>query len=254
MAGTTGLTLFSWGYRNWGNATDKFVEAVDALERSRGWGPPLFVDIRASRKVRAVGFNETTFERRFGSERYRWLQGLGNKAILEGGGEWELIDPSAAGELLRLADEMGANERRVIFFCACLSPAVNCHRHLVAPELKRFPEARHRAVTIVEWPGFESEPETPPLVKIDEKTFRSLCGGGRWIPLGRDLPNVSWLGLPFYAVARFEAPARDGFLFTGPPRYRSGRWDLEFLGVEPSLQKARATSKRAREEYFLLPR
>ncbi len=39
------LTIFSWGYEGWGNWTDELVAAVDAVEESCGWGPPMFVDI-----------------------------------------------------------------------------------------------------------------------------------------------------------------------------------------------------------------
>jgi hypothetical protein len=39
------ITLFSWGYWGWGNVTRQFVEAVDAAEASRGFAPPLFVDV-----------------------------------------------------------------------------------------------------------------------------------------------------------------------------------------------------------------
>jgi hypothetical protein len=47
-------TLFTWGYYGWGNATPQLVEAVDAVEHSRGFAPPLFVDIRIRRSVRAI--------------------------------------------------------------------------------------------------------------------------------------------------------------------------------------------------------
>lgn len=249
------LNVFSWGYRNWGNATDKLVEAVDTVEASRGRGPPLFVDIRASRKVRALGFREDTFAKRFGPSRYRWIQGLGNKAILEGEGEWELIDPSAAAELLKLAEEMQTHNRRVIFFCACLSPTANCHRHMVAPELKRVAKALDRSVTVVEWPGFENEPASPPVVTLDPKTFKSLRDeSSRAIPLGEERPAVPWLALPWYSVARFEAPELSGFMFTGPAQFRAGRWIIEFLGRETTLEKAKITSKRARMETLLFVR
>src|SRR5689334_19421318 len=108
------VTLFTWGYEGWGNWTDKLVQAVDAVESSRGWGPPLFVDIRASRKVRAEGFREHAFERRFGPDRYRWMNRLGNKAILTHESHGTLIDPGAAIELLELALEQRAKHRRVI--------------------------------------------------------------------------------------------------------------------------------------------
>jgi len=49
-------TLFTWGYYGWGNHTPDLVKAVDAVETSRGFQPPMFVDIRIRRSVRAAGF------------------------------------------------------------------------------------------------------------------------------------------------------------------------------------------------------
>jgi hypothetical protein len=46
-------TPFTWGYCGWGNATPQLIEAADAVEQSRGFGPLLFVDIRIRRSVRA---------------------------------------------------------------------------------------------------------------------------------------------------------------------------------------------------------
>ena len=64
------ITMFMWGYWGWGSVADKFVESVDALEASRGFKPPLFVDIRLSRSVRAKLFNGKAFEQLVGSSRY----------------------------------------------------------------------------------------------------------------------------------------------------------------------------------------
>ena len=50
------LTVFSWGYYGWGGAPTRFVEAVNSVERARGFEPPLFVDTRIRRAVRAKGF------------------------------------------------------------------------------------------------------------------------------------------------------------------------------------------------------
>jgi hypothetical protein len=50
------LTLFSWGYWGWGSCVPQLLQDVDAVEAARGYGPPLFVDIRMSRDVRARGF------------------------------------------------------------------------------------------------------------------------------------------------------------------------------------------------------
>ncbi len=49
-------TLFTWGYYRWGNHTPNLVEAVDAVESSRGFQPPILVDIRVRRSVGATGF------------------------------------------------------------------------------------------------------------------------------------------------------------------------------------------------------
>lgn len=72
------VSLFTWGYWGWGNATAQLVEAVDAVEASRGFKPPMFVDIRLFRKVRAVGFRDRAFEGLLGPSRYVWLDKLGN--------------------------------------------------------------------------------------------------------------------------------------------------------------------------------
>jgi hypothetical protein len=53
------ITLFTFGYYGWGNHTPQLVEAVDAVERSRGFEPPLFVDTRIRRTVRRRAFKGT---------------------------------------------------------------------------------------------------------------------------------------------------------------------------------------------------
>jgi hypothetical protein len=35
------MTMFSWGYYGWGNATAQFVQAADAAEAARGFAPPM---------------------------------------------------------------------------------------------------------------------------------------------------------------------------------------------------------------------
>jgi hypothetical protein len=70
------ITLFSWGYYGWGNATSRLVELVDSLEKSRGYKPTLFVDIRIRRAGRAPGFIGTGFEDLLGNARYRWMKSL----------------------------------------------------------------------------------------------------------------------------------------------------------------------------------
>src|SRR5688572_1920818 len=129
------LTLFTWGYWGWGTATDRLIHAVDAVEASRGYQPPLFVDIRLSRSVRAPGFNGRAFEQALGTTRYRWLEALGNLAIQKGG-EMRIKDPAAAETLLDIAEASNQTRQRILFFCSCEFPRVEgpecCHRVVVA--------------------------------------------------------------------------------------------------------------------------
>jgi hypothetical protein len=48
------------------NATPQLVESVDAVETSRGFEPPIFVDIRIRRNVWAKGFVGNAFEKLLG--------------------------------------------------------------------------------------------------------------------------------------------------------------------------------------------
>jgi hypothetical protein len=47
------ITVFTLGYMGWGRAGRKFLEAIDAVEQSRGFQPPFFVDVRITRSARS---------------------------------------------------------------------------------------------------------------------------------------------------------------------------------------------------------
>ena len=66
MGRSAHITIFKWGYDGWGNATKTLVRSVDAIERARGYESPIFVDIRYSRSVRAIGFRDHAFEKLLG--------------------------------------------------------------------------------------------------------------------------------------------------------------------------------------------
>src|SRR3954468_6232546 len=88
----------------WGNQTPQLVQAVDAVETSRGFEPPLFVDIRIRRTVRAKGFQGNAFEKLLGQDRHRWMKSLGNNFIVSRTGpNIQIAEPAAADELLDLA-------------------------------------------------------------------------------------------------------------------------------------------------------
>src|SRR5262245_14615640 len=99
------LTIFSWGYEGWGNATDQLLQAVDNVEKERGFEPPLFVDIRISRAVRAVGFRDAAFEETVGYDRYLWMDSLGNEAVKLKLPRTKIMNWRAADTLLMLATE-----------------------------------------------------------------------------------------------------------------------------------------------------
>lgn len=84
-----------WG---WGGSKHEVIETFDAIESARGFDPPLFVDARVRRAARAVGFSSDALRELIG-DRYRWMKGLGNRAVLEGG-SMRLFDPAAVEDLL----------------------------------------------------------------------------------------------------------------------------------------------------------
>lgn len=249
------LTIFSWGYEGWGNWTDRLVQSADAVEKARGRGPPVFVDIRARRSVRAEGFRDKAFERRFGPDRYRWIQGLGNNAILTGSDRGEFVDRRHAALLLELALELRLEKRRAIFFCSCASPNSGCHRHWVAPELFKQAKRRDEPVTVVEWPGYEAEPAEPPVVQIREAGFNALVRNERVsVPLGDELPRPSWLALPWWTPVRVESGKRAAWIFSGPALHRAGGWRLPVLGGAANPALGAREIARCRKEFILLPR
>jgi len=95
------LTLFSWGYYGWGTATDRLIEMVDAVERNRGFEPPVFVEVRIKRSGKAPGFVGKAFDNLLGADRYQWMQDLGNEGIVTKTG-LKIKNPAAAKELLSL--------------------------------------------------------------------------------------------------------------------------------------------------------
>ena len=120
------LSLFTFGYYGWGNSTPQLVQAVDAVERSRGFKPPIFVDIRIRRAVRAPGFNGNAFGELLGEKRHRWIKALGNKQIeTRTGPRIQIAEPRAVNELLDLANVAAEDQRRLIFFCGCEWPRLN---------------------------------------------------------------------------------------------------------------------------------
>ncbi len=249
------LKMFSWGYWGWGNATLELRKAVDAVERSRGFKPPIFVDVRLKRSVRAVGFNGNAFGNLLGEGRYHWINRLGNERIGTGQGGVKIADPSAAPELLELAIEADKQKRRVIFFCSCeylrFDDGFKCHRWNVGTLLLKAAEKAELPLQVQEWPGGDSERFT---VKLDDNQLKKLWRSGRYVPLGglQQLPKLA--GLPHGSVVRLES--RQGSeehefdIVSGPTVYRSGQWRLPVYEVYEADDYAVWTeSKRLRKQH-----
>jgi hypothetical protein len=153
------LTMFSWGYWGWGNATKQLVEAIDTAEKKRGFQPLIFVDIRLRRQGRAKGFVGDAFRNLVGQNRYYWMQDLGNEKIATGGKGVKIKRPQAATDLLDLAIQSEEVGRRLIFYCACEFPRcqgeLSCHRDTVTDLIIAEAKERGRSISVVEWPGGE---------------------------------------------------------------------------------------------------
>lgn len=227
-------TLFSWGYYGWGNATAQLVEAVDAVEKARGFEPPLFIDTRIRRSVRAKGFTGTAFEKHLGPERHRWMKSLGNKHILTRTGPFiQIAEPAAAADLLALAVAAGERRRRVLFFCSCEWPREEgktaCHRDAIADLVLAEARKRDRDVEVVEWPG--GSPATLEL-EVTPAIFKSVKQGRATVPLGRPESLAPVAGLPWGSAVTLRSGESVLRIVSGPARCQPDGWVLPVFTEE----------------------
>ncbi len=211
-------TIFTWGYYGWGNATPNLVEAVDAVETSRGFKLPIFVDIRIRRSGRAAGFTGPAFERLLGPQRHHWMKSLGNKFIeTRSGPNIQIDNPMMADELLDLAVESARHMQRLLFFCSCQWPRcegeIHCHRATVAELVLKAAEKRGVHVEIVEWPG-----GAPGAIDLNviSRIFASVGKGRMTVPLG-ERPNLAEVcALPWGSIATLHADGKKLHRIVGP--------------------------------------
>ena len=248
----TRLTMFSWGYWGWGSSTRQLKQAVDAVERSRGYKPPYFVDVRLRRSGRAVGFVGTRFEKVVGKDRYRYMPSLGNESVLTKGRRIKIRDPEAAEELLDLALARSAKRQRVIFFCGCESPGTahkpTCHRVIVSSLLLKSARKRGVNLTVVEWPGASPMRLTQ---KISDAEAQGLLRGYRNLGLGPKLPVPELLRLPYDSIVQFRSPNHSFYALVDHARFQAGRWLLPLpFGAEKDddLSILRKKANRDRRE------
>lgn len=253
------VTLFSWGYYGWGNSTKQLVQAVDAVEKSRGFKPPIFVDVRIRRSVRAPGFRERAFEKLLGPDRYRWIRDLGNESIITHAERMKIRNPNAATELLQLASEANERKRRVIFYCGCQFPMSGrkrvCHRTLVADLVLKSAKVQQVAVEVVEWPGGEPGHHE---IAVAAKEFKALKAGAASIPLKKGMKLDVVGGIPWGTVVSCKAGGESLHRLSGPAVYSRGQWCLPVMdwhrGEEFSLREITRQSAAARKDYGYEPR
>lgn len=229
------VTLFTWGYWGWGNSVNKFIEATDAVEAERGYGPPIFADIRIRRSVRAKGFNGNAFEKIVGADRHVWMKGLGNQAVADKTDRMKIANPKAAADLLDLAIKAAKDRHRVIFFCACETPAW-CHRYEVASLVLREAKKRGLDVEIVEWPGgepIESKIEAP------KNALAALSRGLKYIPMGNRVDLAHLGGLPWRSTVKLQNGNQSEYFITGPAYFQVSQWYLPVLNLDDDVDRWR---------------
>lgn len=248
--------MFSWGYFGWGNSADQLVKAVDAVERSRGFKPPLFVDIRIRRNVRAAGFVGSAFEQVVGANRYLWMPGLGNQCIVDGNEGIKISRPKDAEALLNTAIEMIDDNRRTILFCSCqyakCEGYIACHRWTVGTLLLKAAERMGIPIEVEEWPGDEADELE---LRVDEDVFRSIMRGRSSIPLGELQRLPRYAGLPYGSILSLKSGTETAFVLSGPVRHLAGEWSLPVFEILDSTDdESWEYADRVREQYGWLLR
>ena len=243
------ITAFSFGYWGWGNSTEQLVKAVDSVERSRGFKPPVFIDVRIQRVVRAKGFSGTAFEALLGPKRHHWIKKLGNERIRSGEGpRIQIADPTAANALLGHARAAAQDDRRIIFFCSCEWPKcagkVACHRTRVSTLL--LAAARRQAISleVVEWPGGMP---THINLPVSPELFRSVQSGRMSIPVGNPKRIAEYTGIAWGSTATIHSAGESLHRLVGPAKWEKGEWSLPVLWMYFDSDVALKTYRRDAE-------
>lgn len=250
-------TIFTFGYYGWGNHTSQLVKAVDEVETNRGFQPPLFVDIRIRRSVRAAGFTGPAFEKLLGQDRHRWMKSLGNKFIeTKTGPNIQIAEPKAADELLDLAIESAMHKQRLLFFCSCQWPKcdgkIACHRTTVAGLVFKAATKRGIKVEVVEWPG--GDPKRIDL-EVTDKDFAAIRKGRMTVPLGKRVDLAEIAGLPWGSIATLHSGDQKLYRVVGPAISQTSGWALpvQYMFFDPAtgLNEYKQEAKKLRKELGL---
>lgn len=219
------LTAFSFGYEGWGPHTPTLIDAFDKVEAARGFAPPIMVDVRIRREVRAVGFRGSALAELIG-DRYVWMRGLGNRCILTGEDGIQIADPGAVENLLQLVLNAHQDGRRVVFFCSC-GPVDGCHRQAVGDLVLAAARKADADLEVIEWPG--GEPTTLEIT-TSRQILRQVARGRAWLPLERIDPSL--FGTPWYSTATLTAEGESLSVLTGPAAFGPDGWRMPMLGLD----------------------
>lgn len=250
-------TIFTWGYYGWGNATSRLVEIVDAVERGRGFTPPMFVDIRIRRTVRAKGFQGNAFEKLLGPDRHRWMKSLGNNFIqTRSGPSIQIADPAAAQELLDLAVDLADENQRLLFFCSCPLPKQEgktaCHRNTVAGLVLKTAKKSGVHVEIIEWPGGEPEHAE---IDVPSESYKALERGRVTIPLEKKSGSPKFRCLPWGSTVTVRAGEKEMRVISGPASWQHGQWLLPvfwfFFDPDTDLSEIEKAASKLRRSWGL---
>lgn len=245
------LEIFSFGYWGWGNHVDKLKQLVDYSERTNGYAPPIFYDIRIRRTVRAVGFNGDNFRDVIGSKRYRWEKELGNKSILTRKNYIEILNPQAVHGLLELALEKEKINQRVIYFCACEIPS-ECHRNTVTKLLINHARKQKKKIIVSEWPGVSSQ-KKPVEIHVDLLTFKSIKAGKKSIKASNILTPACITTWGTKAIIKCNYSDDILEVYLGYARYLNDGWYWQILyDSDKSLVKSKNINKFLKDYGYIV--
>jgi hypothetical protein len=238
------LTIFTFGYWGWGNATHELIRAIDSAERKKGFSPPIFIDIRLKRNVRAEGFRGDAFERALPKGRYKWLPHLGNINIATNKRGIKIKDPSSSRNLLDEAVKQAKRNRRVITFCACELPRF-CHRHVVGKLILKDAERDGRRIMVTEWPGGKPIRTS---VQVTEAVYKGVCGNLLNVRLSSQTVPRDLVGLPWGSIVDVVSGKESIPIISGPAKFQNG-WTLT-VWEKPEADASSPQLRRASEKWL----
>ena len=136
--------------------------------------------------------------------------------------------PDAAEQLLDLAIDAAAANKRIIFSCHCLSPdnAEYCHRSKVAKLVSHSARRRRVRVEIEEWPGGAPARTTVSRIRIGEPEMRKVRHGASTVSLTKRQASTALAAMPWGALVELVSLGEQQVVSAGPLQYRARHWQL----------------------------